>query len=132
MPTVIPVKFKYAARDLWFNPRETGAQEGDHVICSTERGAEIGLATMDAREVSGNELRDMIGESKLQPVVRICTEGDLERAEELAQRGDDALPVFRRLVHESGLDMKPVGVSTCLAARRCATSAPRSAWTFAS
>lgn len=110
MPTVIPVKFKYAARDLWFNPRETGAQEGDHVICSTERGAEIGLATMDAREVSGNELRDMIGESKLQPVVRICTEGDLDRAEELAQRGDDALPVFRRLVHESGLDMKPVGV----------------------
>jgi cell fate regulator YaaT (PSP1 superfamily) len=110
MPTVIPVKFKYAARDLWFNPRETGAQEGDHVICSTERGAEIGLATMDAREVSSNELRDMIGESKLQPVVRICTESDLDRAEELAQRGEDALPVFRRLVHESGLDMKPVGV----------------------
>ena len=51
MPTVIPVKFKYAARDLWFDPGETGAQEGDHLICSTERGTEIGLATMDATEM---------------------------------------------------------------------------------
>ena len=33
MPTVIPVKFAYATRDLWFDPRETGAVEGDHVIC---------------------------------------------------------------------------------------------------
>ena len=52
MPTVIPVKFTYAARDLWFSPAGTGAQEGDHVICQTERGREIGLATADAREVS--------------------------------------------------------------------------------
>ena len=42
MPTVIPVKFAYATRDLWFDPRETGAVEGDHVICSTERGTEMG------------------------------------------------------------------------------------------
>ena len=45
MPTVISVKFKYAARDLWFDPGQTDAQEGDHVICATERGTEIGLAT---------------------------------------------------------------------------------------
>ena len=31
MPTVIPVKFKYAARDLWFSPADTGAQEGPRV-----------------------------------------------------------------------------------------------------
>ena len=52
MPTVIPVKFSYIARDLWFDPAGTGAQEGDHVICTTERGREIGLATADAREVT--------------------------------------------------------------------------------
>ena len=32
MPAVIPVKFKYAARDLWFDPAQPDAQEGDHVI----------------------------------------------------------------------------------------------------
>ena len=60
MPTIIPVKFTYAARDLWFDPAGTGAQEADHVICSTERGTEIGLATADAREVSEEELEHVI------------------------------------------------------------------------
>ncbi|MBP3884793.1 MAG: hypothetical protein J6D54_07660 [Olsenella sp.] len=111
MPTVIPVKFKYAARDLWFDPKDTGAQEGDHVICTTERGQEIGLATMDAQEVSPERLREVIGEAgRLQPVLRIASDADLSRAEMLAGRAEEAFPTFRRLVHESGLDMKPVGV----------------------
>ena len=51
MPTVIPVKFAYATRDLWFDPKNSDAVEGDHVICSTERGTEMGLATGDPMEV---------------------------------------------------------------------------------
>ena len=110
MPTVIPVKFKYAARDLWFDPMQTEAQEGDHVICSTERGTEIGLATMDAIEMDDERLHATIGDATLKPVLRVADEDDLDRAEELAQLGEDALPTFRRLVAESELDMKPVGV----------------------
>ena len=110
MPTVIPVKFAYAARDLWFDPAGTGAQEGDHVICSTERGTEIGLATEDARELSADELANTIGHAQLKSVVRIATEEDLARAEELAEKGDASMPAFRRLVTASGLEMKPVGV----------------------
>ena len=110
MPTIIPVKFTYAARDLWFDPAGTGAQEADHVICSTERGTEIGLATADAREVSEEELEHVIGHAQLRSVVRIATDSDLDRAEQLASRGEDAMPTFRRLVGASGLDMKPVGV----------------------
>ena len=110
MPTVIPVKFTYAARDLWFDPRATGAQEGDHVICATERGREIGLATADAREVTEAELSATIGHAQLRDVVRIATEEDLERADELARRGEESMAAFRRHVSESGLDMKPVGV----------------------
>ena len=110
MPTVIPVKFKYAARDLWFNPGGTGAQEGDHVICSTERGTEIGLATMDAVEMDDARLHETIGDATLKPVLRVATDADLDHAEELADLGESAFPTFRRLVAESGLDMKPVGV----------------------
>ena len=110
MASVIPVKFTYIARDLWFDPGQTGAQEGDHLICSTERGTEIGLATADAREVTDSELAGTIGHAQLRPVLRIATEEDLERAEELAQRGEDSMPAFRRHVTASGLDMKPVGV----------------------
>ena len=110
MPTIIPVKFTYAARDLWFDPAGTGAQEADHVICTTERGTEIGLATGDAREVSAEELEHTVGHAQLRPVVRIATDSDLDRAEQLADRGEQAMPTFRRLVGASGLDMKPVGV----------------------
>ncbi|WP_417230463.1 PSP1 domain-containing protein [Thermophilibacter sp.] len=110
MPTVIPVKFSYIARDLWFDPAGTGAQEGDHVICATERGQEIGLATADAREVAQEELSATIGHAQLREVVRIATDEDLERADELARRGEESMPAFRRHVTESGLDMKPVGV----------------------
>lgn len=110
MPTVIPVKFQYASRDLWFDPCATGAQEGDHVICSTERGQEIGLVTADAEEVELPRLRQVLGDATLRPVIRIATVEDLDRADELARQGEAAFPTFRRLAHESGLDMKPVGV----------------------
>ena len=110
MPTVIPVKFKYAARDLWFDPQDTGAVEADHVICSTERGTEIGIVTADAHEVSDEEQHAICGDAALKPVLRIATDEDLDRADHLAEMGDEAMPVFRRLVSQSGLDMKPVGV----------------------
>lgn len=110
MPAIIPVRFTYAARDLWFDPAGTGAQEGDHVICSTERGHEFGLATGDAREVTEEELAQTIGHAQLREVLRIATDEDIDRAEELERRGEESMPAFRRHVAESGLDMKPVGV----------------------
>ena len=110
MPNVIPVRFRVASCDLWFDPRDTDALEGDHVICETERGQEIGLATDDPCDLDAGELKRTIGEATLRPVLRIATEEDLDHADELAQRGDEAMPTFRRLVKDSGLDMKPVGV----------------------
>ncbi len=110
MPTVIPVKFTYVTRDLWFDAADTQAQEADHVICHTERGLEIGLATSDAFEVSDAELKHTIGDAELRRVERIATDYDLERAEKLAKRSEEAMPAFRRLVAASGLEMKPVGV----------------------
>lgn len=110
MPTVISVKFPYTVRELWFDPGDTEAQEADHVICHVERGLEVGLAVSDAREVTEEELAETIGTSPLREIERVATDEDLERADELARMGDDAMPTFRRLVSESGLDMKPVGV----------------------
>ena len=110
MPTVVPVSFRYAARDLWFDPAGTGAGEGDRVICHTARGTEAGLVTADAREVGEEELAARTGGAELKPVARVADEDDIARIAELEELGDEALPVFRRLVKESGLDMKPVGV----------------------
>jgi cell fate regulator YaaT (PSP1 superfamily) len=110
MPTVVPVRFHYAARDLWFDPSDADPVEGDHVICSTARGTEIGLVMRDPEEVSEEEAASVAGEGGLKPVLRIADDADLEKAEELADRGEQAMPTFRSLVKELGLDMKPVGV----------------------
>ena len=105
MPVVVPVKFAFASRDLWFDPQGLDIVEADHAICSTERGCEIGLVTADPFEVPEDELS-----APLKPVLRIATDDDLDYADELAQRGDDAMEDFRRLVKQNELDMKPVGV----------------------
>ena len=110
MPTVVPVRFAFATRDLWFDAAGFDIAEADHLICSTERGTEIGLATGEVREVSREELRSVCGDAALKPVLRIADDDDLALADELALRGEQALPTFRRLVSESDLDMKPVGV----------------------
>ena len=108
MPWVIPVKFKYSARDLWFDPKQTKAQEGDHVICNTARGLEMGLCVADAFEISEEALKETIGDTELSDIVRVATEADYKVADEMAEKSDKAYPIFKRLAKESGLDIKPV------------------------
>ncbi len=105
MPTVIPVRMHFCNQDPWFDPQASGAAKGDHVVVSTERGTEFGLATADPFEAPAAEVK-----GDLKPVLRVATEEDVEKAEELAARGDEAMAVFRELVKANGLDMKPVGV----------------------
>lgn len=106
MPLVVPVKFPYASHDLWFDPKGLDIVAADYAIVSTERGTEIGLVTADPFEAPAEEL----GGRELKPVLRVASERDLQLADDLARQADDAMPVFRDMVKESGLEMKPVGV----------------------
>jgi len=47
MPVVVPVKFPFASRDLWFDPEGLDIVQADYAVCDTERGTEIGLVTAD-------------------------------------------------------------------------------------
>lgn len=105
MPIVIPVKFAFAAHDLWFDPVSSGAEAGDYVVCETERGLEFGLVTADAFEVPEEELGH-----ELKPLVRVASDEDIDLAEKLADKGDEALPVFRKYASDLELDMKPIAV----------------------
>lgn len=105
MPVVVPVKFAFASRDLWFDPQGIDVLAGDYAICSTERGTEIGLVTADPFDVPASELA-----APLKPVLRVASDEDLDHADDLARMGEDAMYDFRRLVEQNELDMKPVGV----------------------
>ncbi|MDI6693189.1 MAG: stage 0 sporulation family protein [Anaerosomatales bacterium] len=107
MPTVVGVKLGYAGKVLYFDPAGTDPQPGDPVVVSTERGEEFGTVVFGCREVPDEEIV-----APLKPVVRIADEVDVRRAQELAAADAEALEIFKQMVEQHGLDMKPVAVET--------------------
>ena len=109
MPIVVPVKFAFASRDLWFDPQGLDIVEGDHAICSTERGTEFGLVTADPFEVAEKDLN-----APLKPVLGVATDADYDRADELARKGEAAMADFRELVAKNELEYEARGCGVSL------------------
>ena len=105
MPTVVGVKLRFAPKTLWFDPVETTPDEGDTVIVETDRGTETGLVVQAPHEVADSELS-----APLKPILRVASDADLTRIDELAELEREAMPTFRQLVGEYKLDMKPIDV----------------------
>ena len=105
MPTVVGVKLRFAPKMLWFDPAGSDPAEGDSVIVETERGVEIGVVAKTAHDVEASTLV-----APLKPVMRIADSEDLGYAGELEGKEREALPVFRQMVNEYKLDMKPIDV----------------------
>ncbi|MDD6739206.1 MAG: stage 0 sporulation family protein [Coriobacteriaceae bacterium] len=105
MPKVAVVRLRYVNKDYWFSPAGIAIEEGDHVLVETARGREIGLVVDELREVADKDIQQ-----PLKPVLRVATQADLDQADEMNRRGEEAMPVFRELIERHGLDMKPVRV----------------------
>ena len=108
MVRVTPIKLQAGTKVLWFDPAGHNVCAGDHVIVSTERGSEFGVATADIMEVSDELVAQL--KSPLKPVLRIADEDDIERARELQQKGEEALSTFKELAAETSDQMRPVMV----------------------
>lgn len=108
MVRVTPIKLQAGTKVLWFDPVEFDVHAGDHVIVQTERGSEFGCATSDIMDVSDELVAQL--KSPLKPVIRIADEQDIQRAEELAQKSEDALSTFKELAAETSDQMRPVMV----------------------
>ena len=105
MPTVVGVKLRSAPKVLFFDPAGTDPVPGQTVIVQTERGTEAGQVVDVPAEVDSSALP-----APLKPVERIATGEDLALIEELAEKEREALRVYRQLIEEHRLDMKPVDV----------------------
>lgn len=105
MPTVVGVRLRSASKTLTFEAAGTDPHAGDHVVVRTERGEEMGEVVSGAHEAAEGEVV-----AELKPVLRVASDEDLARAEELHEREREAMAAYRELVTEHGLDMKPIGV----------------------
>ena len=108
MVRVTPIKMQAGTKVLWFDPGDKDVKADDHVIVKTERGTAFGTATADIMEVSDELVANL--KSPLKPVIRIATEEDVARAEELARQGEEALVVFKEFAEEASDQMRPVMV----------------------
>ncbi len=105
MPTVVGVKLRYAPKVMFFDPAGTEPAPGDAVIVETERGVEMGQVVDVPCELDHAEVP-----APLRPLMRVATEEDLAIAEEFSEREREALRVYRSLIEQYKLDMKPVDV----------------------
>ncbi len=108
MTKVAPVHTAYNPKTLWFDPNGLSISKGDAVVVNTARGLEFGRASGNLLEVDDDQIKAL--KTPLKPVERLATDEDIEKAASLEQQGREALPLFREMVEESGVEMHPVAV----------------------
>ncbi len=94
--SVAGVRFRNAGKIFYFHAAGMRLEVGEYVIVETTRGPEIARVVIAPEQVVVNEL----GREELKPILRLATEGDIRRAEDLRLRAEELLPEARRLGEE--------------------------------
>ncbi|MGE3074509.1 MAG: stage 0 sporulation family protein [Dehalococcoidia bacterium] len=71
-------------------------EPGEFVVVETVRGPEIAKVVIAPDQVVVNEL----GREELKPILRLATEGDIRKADQLRHQAEELLPEARRLGEE--------------------------------
>jgi len=105
MPTIVGITLRNAASAVPFDPADFDLHVDDVVVVTTERGTELGRVSRAAHERGPHELPDVANH-----IARVATPADLKKAAELHASERAAMPVYRALVTQHKLEMKPTDV----------------------
>src|SRR3972149_1129346 len=100
MATPAGVPFKEAGKVFYYDARELELHAGSYVVVETVHGLAIGRVVIAPDQVIGSELRE-----ELKPVLRLATQEDIERNEDLKEKAKESLSQVRAAAAEQGLDM---------------------------
>ena len=101
MAEIVGVRFKRAGRVYYFDPAGIELEANEYVVVKTSRGLELGKVVIAPKQVLASEIS-----GELKPVVRKAEPEDIERAEALAAREEEALIECGRLIEKLNLPMK--------------------------
>ena len=101
MAEIVGVRFKRAGRVYYFDPAGIELEVNQYVVVKTTRGLELGKVVIAPKQVLASEIS-----GELKPVVRKAEPEDIERAEELAAKEEEALIECGRLIEKLNLPMK--------------------------
>lgn len=112
MVRIAPIRLALNPKTLWFDPGDLDLHKNDAVVVSTARGSEFGCVAEEIFEADEAQVKKL--KSPLKPVMRLALDEDVERAEEMRRRSDEALPIFKEMASEASEDMHPVSVEFLL------------------
>lgn len=101
MPDIVGVRFKRTGKVYYFDPAGIDLEANDQVIVETSRGQELGKVVIAPRQVLASEISE-----PLKPVVRKAEAADVERAQELGRKEEEALIECGKLIAKLNLPMK--------------------------
>jgi len=101
MTEIIGVKFKNGGKEYYFDPKGIPVQKGQAVIVETGRGMDYGVCVQSNIQVPDQQIV-----APLRPLVRLASQDDVRRHEELSEKEKTALAVCQEKVAEHNLDMK--------------------------
>ena len=102
MTVAVGVVFSPGGKVYSFEPGGLELAWNEKVICQTSRGHELGRVVKANHELEGEP------EAPLKKVVRRATEVDHETYEANREEARRAMRVFREVVKEQGVELKPV------------------------
>ena len=109
MPKVIGVRFKEGGKIFTFMPTIENLEKGAKVVVETARGKEVGVVATDVYDEAGEKLV-----LPLAPILRVATEKDLSKMDELNKKRPKVISETTKLVNKYNLDMKIVDANFTL------------------
>jgi cell fate regulator YaaT (PSP1 superfamily) len=111
---VAGIRLRNAGKILYYHSAGMRLEAGEYVVIETTRGPEIGKVVIAPGEVVVNEL----GNEDLRPILRLATDGDLRRMDDLRTRAREILPEVRRMAEEVSFPAHIDGADFTLDGRR--------------
>jgi len=101
MANVVGIRFKRAGKVYYFDAGDIELEVNDYAVVKTSRGLELGHVVIAPGQILASEI-----EETLSPVVRKAEPEDIQQAEELATRAEEALIECGKMIGELQLPMK--------------------------
>ena len=116
--SVAGVRFRNAGKIFYFHAGGMRLEPGEYVIVETPRGPEIAKVVIGPDQVVVNEL----GRDELKPILRLATEADIRRADDLKREAAELLPEARRIGENASFRAHIDGAEFTLDRRRLTLS----------
>ena len=103
MTEIIGVRFKKVGKVYYFSPGKKQYKLGQKVIVETARGIEMGEVCLENKQVEDSNLA-----SPLKPVMRLATDFDFKKLDEIQTKKEDAMKICESKIKEHKIEMKLV------------------------